>query len=271
MKKIVLCGVWFCTLFFGVSTVWGSKPRFVNDRRFNELRDIVEGNLKDPEKLSAELMEAASDINVQHRGIGSILHYYASKKKVPVQILDIIIALGGDVHARDQDNDTPLFHAEGPAKIKCLVKNGACVDEESKPGYTPLLMNICGNGNLEDIETLIQLGANVNTKTSTTSPLMGALKWVKDPRFTLKFYKCVKLLVERGAKIGDKEIELADKIHDGKIMKKYLFGVVKKEKEKEKDKKSKVTILARLLPLSTSNDETLKKKKFFDCETNFKE
>ena len=80
--------------------------------------------------------------------------------------IDLLIALGQNVNAKDGGLGTPIHHAaiEGhKALIKYLIEKGAKINEINSIGYTPLHY-AAQAGNNEVVEMLIANGAELNLR-----------------------------------------------------------------------------------------------------------
>ena len=93
------------------------------------------------------------------------LHYAAQFNENPA-VLDVLVAVGADVHARDRDGWTPLHRAaatERPAVIEALLAAGAVVDAREQLGHTPL--HFAGfSESPAAVEALLAAGADVHAR-----------------------------------------------------------------------------------------------------------
>ena len=88
------------------------------------------------------------------------------------EILELLIAKGGDVNAKDNNGDTPLHGAALAALRKdfavLLIAKGANVNAKGKYGETPLHRAaksfMPSSISKEAVQLLIDKGANVNAK-----------------------------------------------------------------------------------------------------------
>ena len=87
--------------------------------------------------------------------------------------IDLLIALGQNVNAKDGSIGAPIHHAaiEGPKElIKYLIEKGANINEINSIGYTPLHY-AAQAGNNEVVEMLIANGAELNLRDKMDGPL----------------------------------------------------------------------------------------------------
>lgn len=119
------------------------------------------------------------------------------------EMVDLLIANGADVNARDSDYDTPLIKAAqggSEAIIMALVKAGADVNAADMSGKTPL-HHLMMSGDMETVTLLINSGANVNAADNS------GLTPVFFVPLTGKSRAKVELLISRGAEINIKDGE----------------------------------------------------------------
>lgn len=132
--------------------------------------------LLDDVKLVAELAVLESDINKRlHHGV-TYLHLTACRS---LECSKILVGLGADVNAKDNDGHTPLFPAsyEGRADcIKFLVENNADVNiVEKSTGCTALYHAVRGC-HLGSVKLLVEARAEINRRSwQFNTPLQEAM------------------------------------------------------------------------------------------------
>lgn len=101
------------------------------------------------------LLSEGSTVNQQDENGFSPMHAAASYNQV--ELLSVLISLGGDVHLRDAEGDTPLLVCETPEVFDLLVAAGAdpaAVNAEGEgilqkaveDELEPLLRHLCDKG-----------------------------------------------------------------------------------------------------------------------------
>jgi ankyrin repeat protein len=78
------------------------------------------------------------------------------------EILELLIAKGADVNARDEDDLSPLHYASQKEISELLIAEGADVNAMDRHGKTPLYT--AAGGHKEVVELLIANGVDVNVK-----------------------------------------------------------------------------------------------------------
>ncbi|MDR1590655.1 MAG: ankyrin repeat domain-containing protein [Puniceicoccales bacterium] len=108
------------------------------------------------------------------------------------EITALLLNAGANADARNDCNNTPLFHAENAAITALLLNAGADVDARNQYNDTPLFHA----KNAEITDLLLNAGADVNAQSNLgDTPLHVALyHFQKDP-------KQIEKLLQRGAKI----------------------------------------------------------------------
>jgi len=86
-------------------------------------------------------LTAGTDINAKTKGYGWTPLFYATSGGGQKEIVELLIAEGADVNAKDKLGDTPLQVAayQGHKEIaELFIANGAYVNAKSDNGRTPL-------------------------------------------------------------------------------------------------------------------------------------
>ena len=121
--------------------------------------------------------------------------------------IDLLIALGQNVNAKDGSIGAPIHHAaiEGPKDlIKYLIEKGANINEINSIGYTPLHY-AAQAGNNEVVEMLIANGAELNLRDKMDGPLHQNVVGGNTPLMhaVLAYKKdTVELLLKSGAEVN---------------------------------------------------------------------
>jgi ankyrin repeat protein len=132
-------------------------------------------------KIVRLLLDAGADVNTARRveftvGVTALM---LAAEASHLNVVNELLNAGADVHAKTKEieggNETALHYAArgGSADVICLlVKSGAKVEAKAKGQVTPL-MNAVSARRLEAAQTLISLGADVNTSPNDgTGPLL---------------------------------------------------------------------------------------------------
>ncbi|KAI5839443.1 ankyrin repeat-containing domain protein [Morchella snyderi] len=127
-----------------------------------------------PNHTMEALISLGADINVVGHSQKSLLHLAAQGDSR--QLLALLLNAGADIHARDDNQQTPLHHALGrlltkPHIIRYLADNGANVNARDINGQTPLHF-VLGHrwltqSMVDSAKVLLSFGADVNTVNGT--------------------------------------------------------------------------------------------------------
>ena len=84
-----------------------------------------------------------------------------------LETIQLLIAAGADVNAKNDHNITPLHLAAYDYIAEALIDAGANIESKSKTGATPLHTLVAEPDSYEVIEVLLKRGANKNATDST--------------------------------------------------------------------------------------------------------
>ncbi|GKT91873.1 ankyrin repeat protein [Colletotrichum tofieldiae] len=154
-------------------------------------------------RLLKYLIHNGADVNLRTDG-KTPLHYLAKhytnwRADIP-GLVSLLIEKGADIEAKDEDGQTPLFHAcrfRNDAVARLLIEKGADIEVKDKNGRTPLA-NACLFRKDAVARLLIEKGADIEVKDKNgRTPLANVC---------LSRYDAVaRLLVEKGADIEAKD------------------------------------------------------------------
>jgi ankyrin repeat protein len=138
--------------------------------------------------IKPDLLNARDEINF------TPLHWAASEGQV--EIASLLISAGADVHARDDDGETPLFGAaeSSPQIVQMLLNEGVDINTRNREGKT-ILHELAYYGERTESQFVITCGANINIRDNNSmTPLHYAA--------LAGLYDEVELLVNNGAKLN---------------------------------------------------------------------
>jgi ankyrin repeat protein len=156
----------------------------------------MEGDLK---KANAMLKNSPGLVFSRDSSYGSTaLHWAAGKGRK--EIVELLLANGADVNAKNKDGETPLYLAARDGRmdaVELLLTKGADVNAKNKDGETPLYL-VAGDGRKDVVELLLAKGADVNAKDKDRFPALH--------RAASRGHKeIVELLLANGADVNAKE------------------------------------------------------------------
>jgi len=119
-------------------------------------------------KEVTRILDQGFNINTTRMGQGHTPLHLAADDDRKLKVIELLLARGADVNARDGYGKTPLHLAAGSDCIKVvglLLKHGAQINASDQSGATPLFVAISARfGDLATAKLLIENGADVTTK-----------------------------------------------------------------------------------------------------------
>ena len=152
------------------------------------------------------LIEQEVDVHARDQDQSTPLHLASSRGNA--KTVQLLIKHGADVHVRDQSQSTPLHLAsfDGKAKIaRLLIQHGADVDARDQGQSTPLhLASIMGAA--ETVQLLIKHGADVHARDKYQStPLLRSLD--------MRNFEIAQLLIKHGADVNSRSQSQLTPLH----------------------------------------------------------
>jgi uncharacterized protein len=131
-----------------------------------QLLEAARGNRVDEAR---ELIERGADVNVKDDTQQSAYLYATSEVGEDPTLLELTLANGADVNAKDSYNGTGLIraaHRGYPGIVRRLIEAGVELDHVNRLGWTALLEAIIlgdgGHDHVETVRLLVDAGADVN-------------------------------------------------------------------------------------------------------------
>lgn len=128
------------------------------------------------------------------------LHHAVNRQDMP-ELVELLIANGANIQARDNTGGTPLHWAARFGREKAtelLVAKGADVNAKDRSGGTPL-MEAAANGHVALAKLLIEKGANVNARDKNDQTALHIAAW------RIRKRDIVDLLIAEGADVNAKD------------------------------------------------------------------
>jgi ankyrin repeat protein len=138
--------------------------------------------------ISADPALASSTDEYQFQPI-HLLHMYFEE-----EILDLLLANGADINARNDEGVTLLHIITDPDAIALLVGKGADLEARDKRGWTPLIDQVTNQQNGSGVvAALLANGANPNAKGNNGESALSFARKRRDAEL-------IKILTKAGAK-----------------------------------------------------------------------
>lgn len=128
----------------------------------------------------------------------TILHQAA--EVAPSETINRLVELGCDIHALDDNNETPIWWAIDDSNfevVNYLLKQGADLDVMNKEGIYPIHQMALYNG-IEDVDFLLSHGVPIDQKTRYGWTVFHFAAMNAD-------LNLIRFLIERGANINKKD------------------------------------------------------------------
>ena len=162
--------------------------------RFNVEKDpflkaISEGQLEAVKEFVSKGRDIEKKVTyAEDFRLSSPLHYAVYYSQLA--IVKYFIEQGANVNKKNNDNETPLFHAKQADIVECLIKNGADVHVRNRDKLT--LLHVVYNP--EVAKLIIEAGADIEaTRSAANTPIKYAVNAVR--------VGVVKVLLDAGAHI----------------------------------------------------------------------
>jgi ankyrin repeat protein len=138
-------------------------------------------------------LAAGADINARDETGSTPLIYTAGN----ADLVPMLIGQGADIHAKNNQGTTVLMQSRhNPSTMKLLLEMGAAVDAKDSEGRTALMVTVYGHVDTPNILPLLNAGADINARDNQgRTPLIWAAKYGGGKE---KF----NLLLDRGAAVN---------------------------------------------------------------------
>lgn len=144
---------------------------FVKGAKRRGITDLMLATYDSDRDQVKKLLASGARANVQDDWGDAVLSYALERNDS--RILEMLLEAGADPNIRNKIGRTPLFRAP-PGMIQKLVKSGAKIEVRDKEGQTPLYAAAFAE-QLEEVQALLQLGADPNAIDRYNFSILGAL------------------------------------------------------------------------------------------------
>ncbi len=134
------------------------------------------------------LIANGAQVNAKNNNDNTPLHYAGKSQEITA----LLINKGADVNAKNNQGITPLHNVRQAEVATILIAHGADINAQDKKGKTPLHYLVI-NDSQSAAELLINEGANVNAKDNNN----------QTPLDYVRSQEMAKLMISSGAKFGD--------------------------------------------------------------------
>ena len=154
--------------------------------------------------LAFQLIKRGANVNEpRRRRADSVTLLHAAAAAEDIQLMRLLIDHGGNLHARDSKNRTPLHLAatagDSPDIVEMLIDKGADVDAQDVYKSTPLHMAV-RNNYIETAQKLIARGASIEAVDINDWSALHVAVIAQNLRM-------VKVLISHGMNIDAKDIQ----------------------------------------------------------------
>lgn len=135
-------------------------------------------------------LSAGADVNERDDNGCTPLHHAAGASKL--KCVQLLLEYGADVNARDNDDSVPLMFTDSVAIAKELLAHGADVNARDRDGCTPLVFAAEGC-NYKRMNLYLEAGADINTRDNHGRTIL-----MRVLRSNIVSQKLVQYLVDKG-------------------------------------------------------------------------
>ena len=168
-----------------------AKKKKTLPANFNELIEA-----KDLDALKAVFNECELNAYERRSFKTPMLSFY----KIPLELMDWLIAQGADVNVRDEYECTPLhYHTQvnNIKKVALLLEKGADIEAQDRYKKTPLLF---AEYHAEVAQLLLEKGANINAKDDKGHNVIERTLIIARGGYLPKALKAIKIYLNAGLK-----------------------------------------------------------------------